>query len=424
MLGWAACAAPSAPLASHSFEDSDPFERAARAIDRAQSLVDAYGGAAISTPQLVEQGDTLEVIAAVAVSPGWKTRQGYAARVEGNVDAVWEWARADVRNAFLGMTPQSAVDAHALAQLQNCVVDSMQRAHPDGAPVAPAADDDEGYSATAFAPWLFRRSSNAMPVVIAESSSGLAIPVSASELHPRVLVREGQCFVVEPTLRLRTSTRWVPSGGQAPSEPSEQELYATREAMEQSLFDAGKRLAELRRALGERRGADRRIGELRHLVERDDAVLARLQQRAEQLEHTTGTIERMTIPLDVLVRASDKPPTDAQAPLHATNLCRVHAPSVDLQLRLQIPAVSRDVRVNLMQTDDANQPTEVVACSNAQVIGSDQLVCFVPERTVLGPRTRIQLQRGSEPDASSQAQLGERWSYDAGVECTGLEPAH
>ena len=400
-------------------DDSDPFERAARAIDRAQALVDAYGGAAVSTPQLVAVGDTLQVVAAVAPSPGWKTRQGYAAHVEGNVDAVWEWARPEVRNAFLAMTPDSAVDAHALGQLQNCIVDSMQRAHPDGAPVAPAADDDQGYSATAFAPWLFRRTSNAMPVVIAESSSGLAIPVSPSELHPRVLVRDGQCFVVEPTLRLRTSTRWIPTGGQAASEPSEQELYATNDGMEQALFEAGKRLAELRRALGDRRGTDRRIGELRQIVDRDDAVLARLWQRAEQLEHTAGTVERMTIPVDVLVHAADKPaPTDAHGPLRATSLCRVHAASVDLQLRLQIPAVAPDAQVSLVQSDDAN----AIACSNAQVVGSDQLVCFVPERTEIGARTRIQVKRPGDPTAY-ESQLGERWSSDAGVECTGLEPA-
>ena len=132
----------------------------------------------------------------------------------------------------------------------------------------------------------------------------------------------------------------------------------------------------------------------------------------------------MTIPVDILVRASDRPAAgDTHGPLHATNLCRVHAPSVDLQLRLQIPAVSSDARVSLVQTDDANQPAEAIACGNAQVVGSDQLVCFVPERTVLGPRTRIQVQRAGQADAPSESLLGERWSYDAGVECTGLDPA-
>ena len=225
LLGWTACAPTTARPASVAVE-SDPFERAARAIDRLQADVDAVGGAAVATPMLERQGDLVDVVSAVAATPGWKTRTGYAPRVEGNVDAVWEWARADVRNAFLAMTAASAIDTHALDQLQSCVVDSMQRAHPDGPPVAPAVDDDETYAAAAFAPWLFRRSTSAAPAAMATSESGLTIPVAASELHPRVLVRDGQCFVVEPRLRLRTSIRWMPTSQPGASEPREQEVYA------------------------------------------------------------------------------------------------------------------------------------------------------------------------------------------------------
>lgn len=477
------CGAPVAPPAAPSVDDSDPFERAARAIDRLQTQVDA-----------------------------WKSRGD--APAETTIEPVWEWARPEVRNRFLAMTPASAIDAHALGQLQSCVVDSMPRAHPDGSPAAQPPDDGETYAATAFAPWLFRRTSN-------------LAPPSANELHPRVLVRDGQCFVVEPRLQVRTSARWA----------SEQDIYAASEGVERSLFDAEKRLGELRRALGGRRGADRRIGELRHLVDRDEAVMARLRQRADDLEHALGSTQLIWIPLDTLVPTPEVaeapaptadstlpaitgvspttmllgsqtelsfvltgtafpdrdlrvymlsgsgpvqvvkperlsatqlaleitapspaalralfPPEVAQTflvtgattvgkrvatatsrvtftphlPLQATSLCRVHAPGVDMQLRLHIPGVASGARVSLVQTDDASQASEVVACSNAQVFGADELVCFVPERTVLGPRTRIQVLRAAEhadPQTANESQLGDRWSSDAGVECTGLEPA-
>lgn len=111
-------------------------------------------------------------VSMVSVNPGWKTRIGYSATLEGHVDYTWRWARPEVRDAFISQAPKSPIEAKALGELQRCVVDSLPVPHPNSYPEAVDNALSPPFDETAYASWTYRGPSPTEPVVAAASPMG------------------------------------------------------------------------------------------------------------------------------------------------------------------------------------------------------------------------------------------------------------
>lgn len=348
-------------------------------------------------------------VSMISVNPGWKTRRGYAADLDGHLEYSWTWARPEVRDAFLGQTSaKSGLEAHALTALQRCVVDSLPFPRPDlgvdqldscDARCKPAAP----YDGIAYAPYVFKNKLGDAPVVVAASPMGdaqaldlqassrsireqalqmafaltyaglsvqastffefakskqldvetrtnnivvsphsttdgtfgfrfnprftaapgaggsndvlqiptfptlLVVGMNANELHPRVFISNGQCFVVEPRLVFQTNTRWTQTGSQCETAQAEDSPCHGKELTEEEMLQAAENVeAELARA------REHWTGRKDHTIKSPNVYLDTLWRRKEQLLATlTGNGQSLWLPVDILVPPAAKPPKPA-----------------------------------------------------------------------------------------------------------------
>ncbi len=108
-------------------------------------------------------------VSMLSVTPGWRTREGYSADLQGKISYEWTWARPEVRDAFLAQTSKAAVESHALLDLQRCIIDSLPIDHPD------TVDADKAgtrFLGTAYAPYRLTDDLDTAPVVAAASPMG------------------------------------------------------------------------------------------------------------------------------------------------------------------------------------------------------------------------------------------------------------
>jgi hypothetical protein len=106
-------------------------------------------------------------VSMVSFSPGWKTRTGYSADLQGTIVYKWDLARPVIRDAFLTLKSDQPVEVAALRELQSCVMRGLTAPLPDRSEILNPCAIAEPYDRTQFAPYVYRKNPNSSQPIVA-----------------------------------------------------------------------------------------------------------------------------------------------------------------------------------------------------------------------------------------------------------------